>query len=122
MDTKEKYEHNESEIDLGRLCFAVLDRAWLVTLVAVLCAVIAFTYTFFFISPQYRAGAVFYVNNTVTVGDASLSVNGSDLNTSRKLVDSYIVILRTRETLNAVIDHAGVDRSYGQVLGMISAA
>ena len=122
MDTKEKYEHNEGEIDLGRLCFAVLDRAWLVALVAVLCAAIAFSYTFFFITPQYRAGAVFYVNNTVTVGDASLSVNGSDLNTSRKLVDSYIVILRTRETLNAVIEHAGVDRSYGQVLGMISAA
>jgi capsular exopolysaccharide synthesis family protein len=55
------------------------------------------------------------------VGDASLSISSGDLSTSRNLVDSYIVILNTRETLNDVIDYAGVNRSYSDLKNMISA-
>lgn len=38
------------------------------------------------------------------------------------LVNSYIVISRTRETLNDIIEYAGVDVSYGQLRSMISDA
>ena len=123
MDEKEKNQHDEIEIDIGRVVRAVMDRAWRVMIASVLCAALAFGYTYQFITPQYQSAAMFYVNNnSFSVGDAALSITSGDLVTSRGLVDSYIVILKTRETLNEVIDYAGVDLSYGEVSGMISAA
>ena len=122
MDEKEKTQREEIEIDIGRVIRAIMDRAWRVILSSVLCAAIAFGYTYYFITPQYQSAAMFYVNNnSFNVGDAALSITSGDLVTSRGLVDSYIVILKTRETLNDVIDYAGVNLSYGQVSGMISA-
>ena len=114
---------DEQEVNLTRIFRAVLDRAWMVAIISVLCAVLAFGCTFFFITPQYQSTAMFYVNNSnLSIGDASLSISNGDLVTSRNLVDSYIVILNTRETLLDVIDYAGVSRSYGEVKGMLSAA
>ena len=122
MNEKEIQKNEEIEIDLGRVFRAVLDRAWIVAVVAVLCAVLTFVGTFFFITPQYTSAAMFYVNNNAfSVGDASLSISSGDLVTSRGLVDSYIVILKTRATLNDVIDYAGADCSYSALRGMISA-
>ena len=122
MDQTEKYQHDEIEIDIGRIFRAVMDRAWRVIITSVLCAAIAFGYTFYLVTPMYQSAAMFYVNNnSFSVGDAALSITSGDLVTSRGLVDSYIVILKTRETLNEVIDYAGVNLSYGQVSGMISA-
>ena len=116
-------QQNETvEIDLARVFRSVMDRAWLVAVIAVLCAAIAFTGTFFFITPQYESAAMFYVNNSnVSLGDASLSISSGDLSTSRSLVDSYIVILNTRQTLVDVIDYAGVSYTYRELREMITA-
>lgn len=110
------------EIDLKRILDAVMHKAGLIVLVSVLCAVVAFLGTFFFVTPKYQASAKFYVNNKSANSSNSGSVTSSDLTTSRNLVDSYIVILKTRESLNQVITHAGVDRTYARVRSMISAA
>ena len=122
MDDKNFRKNDEIEIDLGRVLRAVMDHAWMVALATVLCAVITIVGTFFLITPQYVASAKFYVNNSsLSVGDASFSISSGDLSTSRSLVDSYIVILNTRETLNDVVDYAGVDRTYDELTKMISA-
>lgn len=111
------------EIDFKRLWNAVVRRAWLVGLVAIICAILTFLGTFFFVTPLYESSAVFYVNNNaLSVGDTSLSLTTGDISAAKSLVDSYIVILKTRTTLNNVIDYAGVDRSYSELKGMISAA
>ena len=122
MDNIMLEKNDEIEIDLQRLFSAILNKAWLVGLVAVVCAVAAFLGTYFFITPQYQSTAMFYVNNnSLSLGETSLSISSGDISASRGLVDSYIVILNTRESLNDVIDYAGVDRTYGQLKGMISA-
>lgn len=122
MDVMKKENNEEIEIDLGRVLRAVMDRAWLVAVVSVLCAVITFLGTFFFVTPQYKSAAMFYVNNSnLSLGDASVSISSGDLTTSRNLVDSYIVILNTRATLNDVIDYAGTNRTYKELKEMISA-
>ncbi len=116
-------EKNETVIDLQRLIGAVFNKIWLVAIVSVLCAVGSFLGTFYFVTPQYKSSAMFYVNNTnFSLGDTSLSISSSDINASKNLVNSYIVILKTRETLNDVIDYAGVDLTYGQLSDMLSAA
>ncbi len=123
MSEKIREQNIEREVDLKRLFRAVWQRIWLVGIAAVLCAVIAFLGTFFFVTPQYQSSAMFYVNNnSLSVGDTSFSVTAGDLTASKDLVNSYIVILKTRTTLNDVIDYAGVDRSYSELKGMISAA
>lgn len=123
MNEKEFQKRDEVQIDLQKLFSAVWHKAWLVVLVSVIFAGVAFAVTHFLITPMYQASAMFYVNNrSVSVGDASLSISSGDLVTSRNLVESYIVILNTRESLNDVIDYAGVDSTYREVKDMLSAA
>lgn len=114
---------NEFEIDFLRLLMAALHKSWLIGLAAVVCAVAAFLWTHYFVTPLYQSSAMFYVNNNaIDVDDASLSISTSDITASKNLVNSYIVILNTRATLNDVIDYAGVDRGYSEVKGMIAAS
>jgi len=123
MDEKMMQKNNEEmEIDIQRLMGVLISKAWLIGLVAVVCAVVVFLGTYFFVTPTYQSAAMFYVNNnSLSLGEASLSISSADISASRGLVKSYIVILNTRESINAVIDYAGVNRSYGQVKSMISA-
>ena len=119
----ETTERNEViEIDLQRLLNAVLSKARLVVIVSVLCAVLAFLGTFFFITPMYQSSAMFYVNNSsISLGDAAMSITTGDISASRGLVKSYIVILNTQETLNEVIDYVDSSRTYAELKNMISA-
>ncbi len=123
---KSTQANDEIEIDLQRLFSTLLSKAWLIGLVAVICAVCVFLGTFFFVTPQYQSRAKFYVNNSslsaLSNMDLVTSISSADISASRGLVKTYIVILNTRETLNDVIDYAGVQRTYGQVRQMISAA
>jgi capsular exopolysaccharide synthesis family protein len=122
MDGMNKKKHDEVEIDLGRLFRALLSRAWMIAIVSVLCTVLTVVGTILFITPKYESAAMFYVNNSnLSFGDTSVSISSGDLSTSRNLVDSYIVILNTRETLNDVIDYAGVPYTYRELQKMISA-
>lgn len=119
---EEKNQRNEIEIDLGSVAHAVMNKIWRVIIVSVLCAAIAFGWTYQFVTPLYQSAAMFYVNNnSFSVGDAAMSITSGDLVSSRGLVESYIVILKTRETLNEVIDYAGLDLTYSEVNDMISA-
>ena len=120
MSTNEKsFVKNEESIDLRKMFSAVMRRIWAVILAAVIGAGAAFLGTTYLITPKYRASALFYVNgNAFSVGSVSLS----DISLAKSLVDSYIVILKSRESLNAVIDYAGLDYTYSQLSGMISAS
>ncbi len=123
MEFKRKDGREEVEIDFGRIVRAILDKASLLIVISIICAIISFAATFLFITPKYQSSAMFYVNNnSLSVGDASFSISSGDLTTSRSLVESYIVILNTRETLNDVIDYAGVDLEYLELTKMISAS
>ena len=102
------------EVSIKRLLDAVLHRVWIVGMASVLGALIVLLGTLFLITPKYESSAMFYVNNNaISVGDMSLSsITSSDITASRNLVNSYVVILNTRESLNDVIDYAGVDLTY----------
>ena len=123
MDEKVCKQNEEVEIDLKRLFDAVWNRIWIVVLVTVLTGALAFVGTLLFITPKYQSSAMFYVNNgSLSIGNASLSLSAGDISASRGLVDTYIVILQTRETLVDVIDYSGVDITVGELRGMITAA
>ncbi len=122
MDEK-NLEKEETVIDFQRLFSAIVSKLWLVALVAVLCAVLAFGWTRYKQTPVYDASSLFYVNNSdISVGNVSLGISAGDISASNYLVKSYVIVLTTRETLEDVIDYAGVDMSSGELKGMISAA
>ncbi len=113
---------DETEIDLQRIISALWQKAWLILVIAILCGALIFAATYYFITPVYQSSAMFYVNNSsLSLGDASLSIDSGDISASKNLVDSYIVILNTRTSLNDVIDYAGVDYTYKELRDMISA-
>ena len=115
-------EIETSSIDLRKFIPSLLNKAWQICLVTFLCGIIAFVGSVMLLTPEYQASALFYVNNSsVSFGDASLSITSGDLTTSKTLVNSYIVILRSRATLMDVIDYADSKRSYESLRSMISA-
>ncbi len=118
-----RQDKKELEVDFYRVFRAVISRIWIVAIVSILCAALVFAGTLFLVTPMYESTAMFYVNNSnLSLGDASLSISSGDLSTSRNLVDSYIVILNTRETLVDVIDYSGVNRTYKELSSMLTAA
>ncbi len=123
MNEKQLIHQEAQHVDLQRAVTTIFHKMWLVILISILCAVVTLAGTFFLITPKYESSALFYVNNnSFSLGDASLSIDSGDISASKSLVNSYIVILNTRESINEVIEYAGVDRTYGQIKEMISAA
>lgn len=111
------------EIDVVKLLRAILRDIWAIILAAVIFGGAFFAYTYFLIAPTYKASALLYVNNNnISLGSQEISISNSSLIAAQELVNTYIVILEARTTLTEVIDEADIDRSYGEVKSMISAA
>ena len=114
-------KNDVKEIDVFKLLGAFLKHIWIIVIVAVLCAAIAFAYAYFFITPTYQSSTMMYVNNgSLSVGKTSFSI--SDLNASKNLVETYIVILKSRTTLEAVAERAELDMSYRTLYRKVSAS
>ena len=121
MDDKRKERRQELEVDFKRVFQAVWKKAWIVMIVAVLTAVITLVGTVLFITPKYESSAMFYVNNNaLSLGNVNIS--SGDITASKSLVETYIVILMTRSSLEAIIDYAEVDLTYEDLEKMISAS
>ena len=114
---KETQENEYMQIDLMRLAKALWHRAWAIVLAVLLFGSAGFYYAYTQITPLYRASALMYVNNSsISVGGTSVSLG--DLSTSQALVQTYAVILKTRLTLNEVIERAELNYSYSQLNSM----
>ena len=63
-----------------------------------------------------------YVNSSnISVGGTKVSISQSELSAAQTLVDTYIVILNTRTTLEDVIEQTGVSYDYEELKEMITA-
>lgn len=108
--------------DLQRILNALLKKAWRIGIASVLAAVIVLAGTLLLITPTYEASAMFYVNNNSGGADLEQnSISSSDISAAKTLVNSYIVILKTQETMEMVIAQSNVDRSVSELMSMISA-
>ena len=110
-------------VDLKRLWWAIRKKLPLIIVASILCGALALAGTIFLMTPQYESSAMFYVNNNnFSLGNTELSISSADISASKSLVNSYIVILNSRESLLDVIDYAGVNCTYDQLKDMISAS
>lgn len=116
----ERNNNEEMEIDLLELLRALWKKAWAIILTTVIFATGTLVGTVFFVTPLYQAQALMYVNSTLSVG-SKVSISMAELNAAQSLIDTYAVILKTRTTLNDVIEKTGVGYTYEELSEMISA-
>ena len=96
-------QKQEDTIDLLKLCKVLLEKIWLLIIVAVLFAAVAFVYTRTMIKPEYQATSKLYVFNKSDFGSSG-AVSSSDISTSKVLVNTYIVVLQSDSVLGQVVD------------------
>ncbi len=91
------------ELDIKEVVAVLIKRWWIILLSTVICVVGAFCLFYRSYTPQYRATAKLFVNNSsLSLGGAKLSISSADISTSKALVNTYIEILKSRLTLNEV--------------------
>lgn len=114
-------EKDEEYIDLLYLAQLFLRNWFSILLCALLFGAIAFGYTYRFITPMYKSSTLLYINNSsFSLGSTSISL--ADLNSSKSLVDTYIVIMKARTTVNEVMRRANLKYSYEHLRDMLSAS
>lgn len=108
------------EIDLLKLGKALWRRLWVLVICTIIGGAAALSYAYFLIVPSYTASALIYVNNSVSLGNTKVGISNGDLVASSGLIDTYGVILKSRNTLEEVIRLGGLPYTYEQLKPMIS--
>ena len=114
-------QKKEYEINIMFLLKALLHHVWIIVLAGVIFASGFFVYSSFFVAPTYASTAKMYVNNTSNTSTNNGNITNAEIEAAKKLVDTYIAILETPDTINLVIEESGVKYNYKQILRMISA-
>ncbi len=121
MDNTAK-EKDYLEVDPIRLLKALWKRIWIIILAMIVCGGGMFWYTKFIVPEQFTAKAMLYVNNSsISLGGATLSISSQEISAAKSLVDTYMVILKSRSVLNEVVAQTGVQYDYNGIKRLISA-
>lgn len=96
-------QKQEDTIDLLKLFKVLINKLWLLIIVAVLFAVASYSVTKTMIKPEYEATSKLYVFNKSDFGSSG-AVSSSDISTSKVLVNTYIVVLQSDSVLGQVVD------------------
>ena len=113
-------ETDEIEIDLIKLMQVLLRKAKIIIAITLLVALAAFLITYYLITPTYTSTAMMYVNNSsISVGSTSFSISSAELTAAQSLVDTYIVILKSRTTLEDIIEREDLEYDYDELYDMI---
>ena len=102
----------ERSIDIMRLLRVLLKRIWIILLIAVLCAVMAFGYAKIFVTPTYRSSFTAYVNNRMTTTEGQSNMTSADISASRSLTYLYQEIILSRSMLMDAANACGLQVSY----------
>ena len=109
------------EIDLLKLLKVLWSKIWVIAAAAFVGGVLFFVYTLFFIVPLYKSSALLYVNNnSLSIGSSKVNITSGDINASNSLIDTYVVILKSRTTLEKAIKEGELPFTYEQLRSKVS--
>lgn len=112
----------EIMIDFSVLFKTLTKKIWLIVLATIIGGVSMYGVSSYIKTPLYQADVKLYVNNsTFSLGSTSYSISSGELSAAQSLIETYIVILKTRTTVNEIIDEGNYDYTYEEMVGMISA-
>lgn len=110
-------------IDIMKLIIYVLKRCWVI----ILCAAIGFGYMYW--RTAYRTIDTYTASGTMYVYNANPNLvnygytSTSDITSAVKLIDTYMVVVRSNKVMDAVVERLRADypqMSVGQVVGTLS--
>ena len=120
MENAKKSSHDYYEIDLLHILKYLWRKAWIILLIGILVGGLALAYTAFWVTPQYSASVMLYVNNSsFSVG--SVSITASELSAAQSLVDTYIVILNNKTTMEEVAEKTSTNHTAEALMRMVEA-
>jgi Capsular polysaccharide biosynthesis protein len=109
----------DNELDLRQVFLILRKKLWLLILLTFLLGGLSFFASEYFIPPKYSTTASLYVYNETSRTDG---ITSTDLATSQKLVQTYIVILSSNSVLDKVSEQLGGVYTADQIRKMLSAS
>ncbi|OJU08448.1 MAG: hypothetical protein BGN88_11345 [Clostridiales bacterium 43-6] len=113
----------EKAFTINDIISMFMRRLWLIVAMALIGGVISFAYSQYVIQKKYTSSVTLYVYNQSNLQATTLTAN--DFALSAKLVETYLVILKSNQVLDAVsarIKTLGLNYSSSQIRSMIKAA
>lgn len=108
----------KKEMDLLQILSILRKKLLIIALSTVIVGLLAYIASAYIIEPQYSATASMYVYNSSTRND---DITSTDLTTSQKLVQTYIVILKSNSVLSDVAEQLGGIYTTDEIRKMLSA-
>lgn len=120
MASESVKKKQEEEIDLLKLAKVLWKRIWVILICAMILGAAGYYWTYRKMYTSYRSSAMLYVNNNaVSLGSAKLSITSGDIKAVNNLMETYSVILTSRNTLNEIIEETGIPFTYEELKKMI---
>ena len=106
------------EINLMQIVVRLLENARYILLVTCIFGILGYAYTAMFMTPIYQAGTKLMVN---AKNDQNQNMTNDQYNVSRNLVETYAVILRSRDVLDDMQKELDLKNiTYEELAGAIS--
>ncbi len=115
---KTQINKDDASLDLLRIIKLLWKRAWIICIALLLTGAIGFSIAAFGITPKYSSSVMLYVNNGFSIENV---ISSTQITGARSLLETYVVILQSRTTLNEVIDKTDVPYDYEDLGDMIKA-
>lgn len=113
-----EFRDNTTYVHIWELFKLFFKKIWLLLICALVFGALLFACSNYIITPLYTASIKMYVTNSV---EANGNITSSDIVAAKNLVSTYSVVLKSRPTLDAVIEQTGVSYSNVELSNMISA-
>ncbi len=110
-------EEQGMEIDLMQIIRTLLGNLKYIILVTLIFGVLSYLGSAMLVTPIYEANAKMIVN---TRKEVSQTITNDQINSAKNLVDTYAVIIRSRDVLNQVITDLNLPETYSQLASYIS--
>lgn len=112
---------NQDQIRINLL--GIVKVCWehilVIALAALLCGAVALGGAYFFLTPQYSANIVIYINNYST-SDSTSTITTGDLTAAAKLVNTYAAIISSRTVMDSVAQETEVGYDINTLIGKVS--
>lgn len=112
----EQLSNDELEIDLKQIFYVILQKKFIILLVGIVGALVAYLLAEYVIEPVYESSTRIYVmnkqDNTVTTYN--------DLQTGTQLTKDYMVLVKSRPVTETVIDKLDLDMTSAQLEDIIT--
>lgn len=110
----------EEEIDLKNIIKAFWDRKIAILIILLVCIVIGFIHTTYFVNPLYTATATAILTSNTETDEGASAVTQSEVTLNNSLLSTYRGIATSDSVLSAVINNLGLKTSTGALKGQIT--